>query len=78
MFPLHAEMSAKEQNKLLTKDTDKSRIIVATNVAEESITIPYIDMVMDLGTQKVLRYDAHGTPILGIENTAMANAIQRK
>ncbi len=57
-------MPASEQNKLLTKNTDLPRIIVATNVAEESITIPYIDFVADLGTQKVLRYTGHGTPIL--------------
>lgn len=57
-------MPASEQNKLLIKTSDKPRIIVATNVAEESITIPYIDLIMDLGTQKVLRYDNHGIATL--------------
>jgi len=32
---------------------DVIRIIVATNVAEESITIPYLDAVVDLGRHKV-------------------------
>ena len=77
ILPLHAEMPASEQNKLLTKNTDLPRIIVATNVAEESITIPYIDFVADLGTQKVLRYTGHGTPILWLEDTAYSNALQR-
>jgi HrpA-like RNA helicase len=77
VFPLHAEMPASQQNILLTKNTDKPRIIVATNIAEESITIPYIDRVMDLGQIKILRYDAHGTPILCLEDTAMSNVLQR-
>ena len=49
IFPLHADLPKEEQQKLLTKlDNKKPRIIVCTNVAEESITIPYIDVVVDL------------------------------
>lgn len=40
----------------------RPRIIVATNVAEESITIDYIDLVVDLGTHKVARYNHLGIP----------------
>jgi HrpA-like RNA helicase len=56
IFPLHAELPHEEQKKLLQKRGDKPYIIVATNVAEESITIPYIDFVVDLATHKVSRY----------------------
>jgi|GEM_PF-4420192 len=48
IFPLHSEMPRSEQDKLLKKHGDKPYIIVSTNVAEESITIPYIDAVVDL------------------------------
>jgi ATP-dependent helicase HrpA len=77
IFPLHAEMSISEQNMLLTKTTTLPRIVVATNIAEESITIPYMYMVADFGTQKVLRYTRRGIPTLGVENTALANCTQR-
>ena len=77
VFPLHAEMPASQQNRLLTKTSTKTRIVVATNIAEESITIPYLKRVMDLGKVKILRYDAHGTPMLCLEDTAMSNVLQR-
>lgn len=77
IFPLHSEMPRSEQDKLLRKDSDKPYIIVSTNVAEESITIPYIDAVIDLWTHKVIRYDKFGNPILNLEDTAYANAKQR-
>ena len=78
IFPLHSELPESEKNKLLTKDTRIPRIIVATDIAEESITIPYMYLVIDLGTKKVLRYDEFGTPVLGLEDTSYASALQRK
>ncbi len=77
ILPLHAEMPKSEQNILLTKKTNIPRIVVATNIAEESITIPYMHLVADLGTQKVLRYTRRGIPTLGIEDTALSNSTQR-
>lgn len=77
VFPLHAELPISQQNALLTKTTTKPRIIVATNIAEESITIPYLRRVIDLGQVRTLRYDAHGTPILLLENTALSQVYQR-
>jgi HrpA-like RNA helicase len=77
IFPLHSEMPRSEQDKLLKKHGDKPYIIVSTNVAEESITIPYIDAVVDLWTHKVMRYDQFGNPTLFLEDTAYANAKQR-
>ena len=64
IFALHAELSKEEQQFLLKKDpSDKRpRIIICTNVAEESVTIDYIDLVIDLAKQKVLRYNVQGVP----------------
>lgn len=77
IFPLHAEMPTSEQNKLLTKQGNLPRIIVATDVAAESVTIPYLDFVADLAKQKVLRYTSNGTPILCLEDTAFSSVLQR-
>ena len=57
-------MSKEEQRALLTKDPNdtRPRIIVATNVAEESITIDYIDLVIDTATSKISRYTKRGIP----------------
>jgi energy-coupling factor transporter ATP-binding protein EcfA2 len=77
IFPLHAELPHEEQKKLLQKRGDKPYIIVATNVAEESITIPYIDFVVDLATHKVSRYTHQWIPMLTEEPISQANAKQR-
>lgn len=77
IFPLHAELPKEQQQALLNKITDKPRIIVCTNVAEESITIPYIHMVMDQATHKVARYNHVGIQELRLENIAQSNCLQR-
>lgn len=77
ILPLHADLPKEEQQKLLNKATDKPRIIVCTNVAEESITIPYIYLSMDLGTHKVARFNHLGIEELRLENTSKANCKQR-
>lgn len=79
IFPLHAEIPKDDQEFLLKKQDDNRapRIIVATNVAEESITIDYIDIVVDLGTHKVARYNHLWVPWLYLENTSDANCKQR-
>jgi len=48
-MPLHAELSKEDQFKavILPEDPNIIRVIVATNVAEESITIPYLNAVVD-------------------------------
>jgi ATP-dependent helicase HrpA len=77
IFPLHSEIPRTDQDKLLSKESSKPRIIVSTNVAEESITIPYMGVVLDTATHKVLRYDRYGTARLSIEDTSKANVKQR-
>ncbi len=76
-FPLHSELTRAEQDAILKNTSKKPRIIVSTNVAEESITIDYIDFVISTGEQKVLRYNEYGIPMLGVEETSLANEKQR-
>ncbi len=75
---LHAEMTKWEQEVLLKNTTSKPRIIIATNVAEESITIDYATTVIDLGKHKVISYDDHGFPILELQDISDANRKQRR
>jgi HrpA-like RNA helicase len=79
VFPLHAELPKNEQQYLLKRaDGDtRPRIIVSTNVAEESITIDYLKVGVDLATQKVARYNELGVPGLYLEDTTDANCRQR-
>lgn len=77
VFPLHADIPKNQQDALLIKDGTKPRIIVSTDIAAESITIPYASVVMDLGLAKVPSYSVHGVPSLRIENIALSQIEQR-
>lgn len=77
VFPLHAERLKSEQDFLMTNDTWKPRLIVGTNIWEESITIPYLDVIIDLWTHKVLFVNKLWIPELRRTNTSKANVIQR-
>lgn len=56
VLPLHANLSSDEQKKVFTRYT-KRKIIVATNVAETSITIDDVVYVIDIGKAKEVSYD---------------------
>jgi ATP-dependent helicase HrpB len=59
ILPLHGSLDAAAQDAVLhPASTSRRRIIVATNVAETSITVPGITAVVDSGLHKVARYDA--------------------
>jgi ATP-dependent helicase HrpB len=59
VLPLYGALDAAEQDHALRRpDSGRRRIIVATNVAETSITVPGVTAVVDSGLQKVARYDA--------------------
>lgn len=77
IHPLHSELPKEEQTQLLQKTTEAPRIIVTTNIAEESITIPYIDVVVDSGTHKMSSFTSLGIEQLRLEDTSQANALQR-
>lgn len=78
ILPLHSELSIYErQNVVTTPRFGVTKIIVATNIAEESITIPYINTVIDLGKEKSMKHNKFGIPELRSENIAKANSKQR-
>jgi ATP-dependent helicase HrpB len=53
---LHGSLEAAEQDRALASSPDR-RVILATNIAETSLTVPGITVVVDTGLQKVARYD---------------------
>lgn len=78
ILPLYARLSAQEQNKIF-HPTGTSRIVLATNVAETSLTVPGIKYVIDPGTARISRY-SYRTKVqrLPIEAISQASANQRK
>jgi ATP-dependent helicase HrpB len=59
ILPLHGSLDAAAQDRALRgRDGPRRRVIVATNVAETSVTVPGVTAVVDSGLHKVARYDA--------------------
>ncbi|HEY6078753.1 MAG TPA: ATP-dependent RNA helicase HrpA [Polyangiaceae bacterium] len=76
--PLYSRLSAGEQAKVFASIPQR-RVILATNVAETSLTIPGIVYVIDTGVARLSRYDPRtGTTRLQIEAISQASADQRK
>ena len=78
VLPLFARLSAAEQNRIFAPHSGR-RIVLATNVAETSLTVPGIKYVLDTGTARISRY-SHKTKVqrLPIEPISQASANQRK
>ena len=78
VLPLYARLSASEQNRIFAPH-NKRRIVLATNVAETSLTVPGIKYVVDTGTARISRY-SYKTKVqrLPIEPISQASANQRK
>ena len=55
VLPLYARLSAAEQHRVFRRSGQR-RIILATNVAETSLTVPGIGFVVDTGTARISRY----------------------
>lgn len=78
VLPLFSRLSTKEQNKIFSAHSGR-RIILSTNVAETSLTVPGIRYVIDTGTARVSRYSHRsGIQRLPIEKISQAAANQRK
>ena len=77
IIPLLGSLPAQEQQRAF-RLSDRRRIVLATNVAETSVTIPGIRYVVDSGLARISRY-VHRTQIqkLQIENISQASANQR-
>ena len=78
IVPLYARLSASEQNRIFQPHAGR-RIVLATNVAETSLTVPGIKYVIDPGTARISRY-SYRTKVqrLPIEPISQASANQRK
>jgi ATP-dependent helicase HrpA len=78
ILPLYARLSPAEQNQVF-KPHGKRRIVLATNVAETSLTVPGIRYVIDTGYARISRY-SHKSKVqrLPIERISQASADQRK
>src|SRR5580704_7654693 len=82
VLPLYSRLSAAEQHKVFQRRPASSftrRVVLATNVAETSLTVPGIHYVVDPGTARISRY-SRGTKVqrLPIEPISQASANQRK
>src|SRR4051812_6431141 len=77
IVPLHGSLDAQEQD-LALRPSDRRRVIVATNIAETSLTVPGVTAVVDAGLQKTARYDAErGIDSLETERITIDAADQR-
>ena len=78
VLPLYSRLAAGDQAKVF-KSIPERRVILATNVAETSLTLPGIVYVVDTGIARLSRYDARtGTTRLQLEAISQASAEQRK
>ncbi|EKE27830.1 MAG: hypothetical protein ACD_3C00145G0016 [uncultured bacterium (gcode 4)] len=77
ILPLHSELPIDEQKRLMQKHWDKTVVIIATNVARESLTIPYINSVVDNWLKKSLKVNSKTwVPELRVEVISKAEADQ--
>jgi ATP-dependent helicase HrpA len=78
VLPLYARLSAAEQHRVFQPHR-RSRVVLATNVAETSLTVPGVRYVVDPGTARISRYSQR-TKVqrLPIERISRASADQRK
>ncbi|GAA4180310.1 ATP-dependent RNA helicase HrpA [Gryllotalpicola koreensis] len=81
VLPLYGRLSAAEQHKVFETSTRagiRRRIVLATNVAETSLTVPGIKYVIDTGTARISRYSTRAkVQRLPIEAISQASATQR-
>jgi ATP-dependent helicase HrpA len=78
IVPLYGRLSAAEQHRVFERHSER-RVVLATNVAETSLTVPGIKYVIDPGTARISRY-SHRLKVqrLPIEPVSQASANQRK
>lgn len=77
VLPLHGELPAEQQDAAVA-ESDRPRIIVSTNVAETSLTIAGVRLVIDSGYARVAAFDpGRGINTLRVERISRASADQR-
>ncbi len=79
VLPLYSRLAQSEQMKIFSPGKSKTRIILATNVAETSLTVPGIHYVIDSGKARISRYSVRSkVQRLPIEAISQASANQRQ
>ena len=79
ILPLYARLSAAEQNRVFNPSGKGMRVVLATNVAETSLTVPGIRYVIDPGDARISRYSYRSRlQRLPVEAISQASANQRK
>lgn len=77
VLPLHGELSPRDQDAAVAR-YEQPKVVVATNVAETSITIDGVRLVIDSGLARIARYDANrGINTLLVERISQASSDQR-
>ena len=78
VLPLYSRLSTRDQERIFEKHQAR-RVVLATNVAETSLTVPGIKYVVDSGLARISRYSVRGkVQRLPIEPISQASAEQRK
>lgn len=78
VLPLYARLSNAEQQRVFSPSGPGRRVVLATNVAESSVTVPRITSVIDTGTARISRYSARARmQRLPIEAVSQASCRQR-
>ncbi len=78
LLPLFGAMTMEQQSRVVQPNAGRRRVILATNIAETSLTIEGIRIVIDSGMARVMRYDAaSGLDRLSLEPICRASAEQR-
>lgn len=79
VLPLYGGLSIEQQVKAITPTQEgKRKIVLATNLAQTSLTIEGVDVVVDAGTEKVMQYQHRtGTEVLVTQPVSIASATQR-
>lgn len=78
VLPLYSRLSTRDQERIFEKHATR-RVVLATNVAETSLTVPGIRYVVDSGLARISRYSVRGkVQRLPIEPISRASADQRK
>lgn len=77
ILPLHGDLSPGEQKRAVTP-ADKRKVILSTNVAETSVTIEGVSVVIDSGLARIASHSPwSGLPKLAVAKISQASAIQR-
>ena len=81
VVPLHGSIESSKQREAFREPSDPKqwKVVLATNVAETSVTIPDVSFVLDAGLEKIVKYDEHlGASVLRSGYVSQASANQRR